>query len=87
MARFADLKLAYRIFMQAYPYRQIDWRLGTQLHKPLKNARLAVVTNSRSMSASTIRMCIDRPRSRMVLICIDSCWTVTSASTPAPSLG
>ncbi len=46
MARLADLKLTYRVFMQAYPYRQIDWRPGTRLRKPLSETRLAVVTTA-----------------------------------------
>jgi len=25
MANISDLKLAYRIFMKAYPYRRVDW--------------------------------------------------------------
>jgi D-proline reductase (dithiol) PrdB len=46
MARLADLNLAYRLFMQAYPYRQIDWRPGSLLHKPLSESTLAVVTTA-----------------------------------------
>ena len=46
MARFADLKLKYRLFMQAYPYRRIDWRPGTRLSKPLSDSRIALVTSA-----------------------------------------
>ena len=46
MARLADLKLAYRIFMEAYPYRRIDWRPGWHLSKPLGTARIALITSA-----------------------------------------
>ena len=46
MARLADLKLAYRLLMQAYPYRHIDWRPGAVLRKPLAEARIALVTSA-----------------------------------------
>jgi D-proline reductase (dithiol) PrdB len=46
MARLSDLKFTYRVFMQAYPYRQIEWSPGTQLRKPLRDARLAIVTTA-----------------------------------------
>lgn len=46
MAKLTDLKLAYRLFMQAYPYRQVDWRPGANLTKPVKEARVAIVTTA-----------------------------------------
>lgn len=46
MARLSDLKLAYRLFVQAYPYRHIDWRPGAALAKPLGAARIALVTTA-----------------------------------------
>ena len=46
MARLADLKLKYRLYMQAYPYRHIDWRPGAQLRKPLGESKIAVVTSA-----------------------------------------
>jgi len=46
VAKLADLKLTYRLFMQAYPYRHLDWRPGARLAKPLSEARLAVVTTA-----------------------------------------
>ncbi len=46
MAKLSDLNLAYRLFMQAYPYRHIDWRPGEVLRKPLSEARLALVTTA-----------------------------------------
>jgi D-proline reductase (dithiol) PrdB len=46
MARLSDLKLAYRIFMQAYPYRQVDWRPGAHLKKPLSQSRVALITSA-----------------------------------------
>jgi D-proline reductase (dithiol) PrdB len=44
VAHLSDLKLTYRLFMQAYPYRRVDWRPGTVLTKPLSDATIAVVT-------------------------------------------
>jgi D-proline reductase (dithiol) PrdB len=46
VARLCDLKLAYRLFMEAYPYRRVDWRPGAKLEKPLSEARVAVVTTA-----------------------------------------
>ena len=46
MARLADLDLRYRLFMQAYPYRHIDWRPGAALRKPLDQSTIAVVTTA-----------------------------------------
>ncbi len=46
MAKLSDLKLTYQLFMKAYPYRRIDWRPGARLAKPLRAARIAVVTTA-----------------------------------------
>lgn len=46
MASFADLKLTYRLFMEAYPYRHVDWRPGSRLVKPLTESSIAVVTTA-----------------------------------------
>ena len=46
MARLSDLKLKYRLYMQAHPYRHIDWRPGAQLRKPLAASKIAVVTSA-----------------------------------------
>jgi D-proline reductase (dithiol) PrdB len=46
MAKFSDLKLRYRIFMETYRYRQFDWHPGAVLRKPLSQARIAVVTTA-----------------------------------------
>lgn len=46
MAKLSDLKLKYRLYMQAYPYRHFDWRPGAQLRKPLTEAKIAVVTSA-----------------------------------------
>jgi D-proline reductase (dithiol) PrdB len=46
MAKISDLKLAYQVFMKAYPYRRVDWRPGARLKKPLCDARVAVVTTA-----------------------------------------
>lgn len=46
MARLSDLKVAYQVFMKAYPYRKADWRPGVRLSKPLREARIAAVTTA-----------------------------------------
>src|SRR5260370_39441029 len=46
MAKISDLKLAYQAFMKLYPYRSVDWRPGARLEKPLREARVAVVTTA-----------------------------------------
>lgn len=46
MAKISDVKLAYRAFLKAYPYRRIDWSPGARLNKPLTKARVAVVTTA-----------------------------------------
>ncbi len=46
MAKISDLKLTYRVFMKAYPYRRVDWRPGARLRKPLAEARIAIVTTA-----------------------------------------
>jgi len=46
MAWIADLKLAYQIFMRAYPYRRVDWRPGSLLQKPLSKSRIAAVSTA-----------------------------------------
>jgi D-proline reductase (dithiol) PrdB len=46
MARLSDLKLKHRVFLQAYPFRQVDWRPGTHLAKPLNQARIALITTA-----------------------------------------
>jgi D-proline reductase (dithiol) PrdB len=46
MARLADLTLKYRLFMQAYPYRRVDWRPGAVLSKSLRESRIALVTSA-----------------------------------------
>jgi len=51
MAELSDLKLKYRLYMQAYPYRHVDWRPGAQLRKPLSEAKIAVITSTAFYSA------------------------------------
>ena len=46
MAKISDLKLAYRLFMKTYPYRTVEWGAGATLQKPLREARVAVVTTA-----------------------------------------
>lgn len=46
MASLDDLKLSYRVFMRAYPYRSVDWQPGAHLAKPLSEAVIAVVTTA-----------------------------------------
>ncbi|MCW5964696.1 MAG: hypothetical protein KIT83_11710 [Bryobacterales bacterium] len=46
MASLDDLKLSYRLFMRAYPYRRVEWRPGARLEKPLSACSIAVVTTA-----------------------------------------
>ncbi len=46
MATLDDLKLSYRLFMRAYPYRRVDWRPGASLGKPLRSCKVAIVTTA-----------------------------------------
>ncbi len=46
MAHLSDLKLKYRFLIQSYPFRRVDWRPGTRLRKPLKDARIALMTTA-----------------------------------------
>lgn len=46
MAKLSDLKLGYQVFMKAYPYRRADWGQGARLTKPLRDARIAVITTA-----------------------------------------
>ena len=46
MAELSDLKLKYRLYMQVYQYRHIDWRPGAHLRKPLSEAKIAVITSA-----------------------------------------
>jgi D-proline reductase (dithiol) PrdB len=46
MARLSDLRFRHRVFMETYRYRQVDWRPGTRLEKPLPESQIAVVTTA-----------------------------------------
>jgi len=46
VASIDDLKLSYRLFMRAYPFRRAEWRPGTPLAKPLEQCVIAVVTTA-----------------------------------------
>ena len=46
MAHLSDLKLKYRLLIQSYPFRRVDWRPGTLLRKPLNRARTALITTA-----------------------------------------
>lgn len=46
MAGLSDLKFKYRLYMQAYPYRHVDWQPGAQLLQPLAASKIAVVTSA-----------------------------------------
>jgi D-proline reductase (dithiol) PrdB len=46
LARLRDLKLAHRLYMRAYRYRQVDWRPGAKLRKPLAECTVAVITTA-----------------------------------------
>jgi len=51
MAKLSNLKLKYRLYMRAYPYRHIDWCPGSELLKPLALSQIAVVTSAAFYSA------------------------------------
>lgn len=46
MAHLSDLKLKYRLLIQGYPFRRVDWRPGSRLTKPLSEARIALITTA-----------------------------------------
>jgi hypothetical protein len=46
MAQLSDLKLKYRLLIQRYRFRRVDWRPGTRLTKPLREARIALITTA-----------------------------------------
>jgi D-proline reductase (dithiol) PrdB len=46
MAKISDMKMKYRIFMKTYKYRSLDWKPGVFLGKPLKEARVGVITTA-----------------------------------------
>ena len=46
MAHLSDVKLKYRLLIQGYPFRRVNWRPGTRLAKPLKEARIALITTA-----------------------------------------
>ena len=46
MAQLSDLKLKYRLLIQGYLFRRVDWRPGAQLTKPLSQARIALITTA-----------------------------------------
>jgi D-proline reductase (dithiol) PrdB len=46
VAKLSDLEPVYRVLMHAYAYRQIDWRPGAVLSKPLAEAKIALITSA-----------------------------------------
>jgi D-proline reductase (dithiol) PrdB len=80
MAKISDLKLAYQLFMKAYPYRRVDWRPGAHLEKPLDEARIAVVT-----TAAFFRP--DQPRFDTSIRGGDFSYRVIPADTDLTTLG
>lgn len=46
MARLSDLSRSHRLLIRGYPFRRVDWRPGTRLEKPLKDARVALITTA-----------------------------------------
>jgi D-proline reductase (dithiol) PrdB len=46
MARLEDLKLSYRLFMQTYRYRSVDWQPGARLTKPLDETKGALISSA-----------------------------------------
>ncbi|HUY12722.1 MAG TPA: glycine/sarcosine/betaine reductase selenoprotein B family protein [Terriglobia bacterium] len=46
MATLHDLKLSHRLFLQAYPFRHVDWSPGAQLKKRLQDATLTLISTA-----------------------------------------
>jgi hypothetical protein len=46
VAQLSDLRLEYRLLIQGYPFRRVDWRPGIRLQKPLRDARIALITTA-----------------------------------------
>jgi D-proline reductase (dithiol) PrdB len=46
MAQLSDLKWKYRLLIQGYPFRRVDWAPGTRLQKPLRDASIALITTA-----------------------------------------
>ncbi len=46
MARLEDIPLTHRLFVEAYPFRTVDWSPGARLVKPLSQCRLALITTA-----------------------------------------
>ncbi|MGH9430754.1 MAG: glycine/sarcosine/betaine reductase selenoprotein B family protein [Terriglobia bacterium] len=46
MASLNDLKLSHRLFMQAYPFRHVDWSPGTRLKKLLRDSTLTLISTA-----------------------------------------
>ena len=46
MAKLSDVVLKYRLLIQGYPFRRVQWLPGTHLSKPLNEARIALVTTA-----------------------------------------
>lgn len=46
MARLEDLQLTHRLFVQAYPFRTVEWMPGAHLEKPLSQARVALISSA-----------------------------------------
>lgn len=46
MAALNDLKLSHRLFLQAYPFRHVDWSPGARLKKPLRDSTLTLISTA-----------------------------------------
>jgi D-proline reductase (dithiol) PrdB len=46
VAQLSDLPLKYRLLIQGYPFRRVDWRPGAPLQKPLNQARVALINTA-----------------------------------------
>lgn len=80
MASLDDLKLSYRLFMRAYPYRRVGWRPGARLQKPLAQCTLAVVTTAAFYTP-------DQPAFDESVRGGDSSFREIPSDTPLPLLG
>jgi D-proline reductase (dithiol) PrdB len=46
VAALNDLKLSHRLFMQAYPFRHVDWSPAARLKRPLSDSTLALISTA-----------------------------------------
>lgn len=46
MSTLKEIKLSHRLFLQAYPFRQVDWSPGARLKKRLRDSTLTLISTA-----------------------------------------